>query len=400
MTDSLTFERVSKRYQIPHRRDRWGKGTWVSEVAARARRLIRGAHDAAADADEVWALREVSFSVARGEVLGIVGHNGAGKSTLLKVLTRITEPSSGRVLIRGKVTSLLEVGTGFHPELTGRENVFLYGAILGMDKRRVAARFDTIVAFADVARFLDLPLKRWSSGMALRLAFAVASHLEHETLVVDEALSVGDAAFRAQCLARIEAIVREEGRTVLFVSHDLGHIRRLAKRSILLERGRLEADGPTSDVLSTYLTRLSHLGASTPPPAGSILMGARLLDPEGAPKSHLESGAPCTVTLELAPQSPEPLVIEVELETAWGLRLATTTLEHRTTAPRSTSTLEVRALTLGPGPYRLAIVLRRPNGQELERHPEALTFMVTPGLGSRTDGLISLELGPPPREPG
>lgn len=396
MSDSVTFERVSKRYQIPHRRDRWGRGTWVSELALRARRLFRDAPPAA-DADEVKALDDVSFGVSRGEVLGIVGHNGAGKSTLLKVLTRITEPSSGRVLVRGKVTSLLEVGTGFHPELTGRENVFLYGAILGMDKRRVAARFDTIVAFADVARFLDLPLKRWSSGMALRLAFAVASHLEHETLVVDEALSVGDAAFRAQCLARIESIARDEGRTVLFVSHDLGHIRRLARRSILLERGRLEADGPTAEVLSTYLTRLTRLDASAIRPT-SIMREARLLGPDGTPLSHLESGAPCRIALDLEVRPHEPIQVEVDFETAWGLRVASTTLESQSSPSRVA--LDVRALTLGPGPYRLAVVLRRPNGQELERHPEAMTFIVTPGVGLRTDGLVSLELGSPPRDPG
>lgn len=395
MSDSVTFERVSKRYRIPHRRDRWGKGTWVSELASSARKLVRGERAGQPEADEVWALREVSFGVARGEVVGIVGHNGAGKSTLLKVLTRITEPSSGRVLVRGKVTSLLEVGTGFHPELTGRENIFLYGAILGMDKRRVAARFDTIVAFAEVARFLDLPLKRWSSGMALRLAFAVASHLEHETLVVDEALSVGDAAFRAQCLARIEAIARDEGRTVLFVSHDLGHIRRLAKRSILLERGRLEADGPTEDVLETYLTRLAVPDANAPERPGAVLLAARLLGPDGTALSHLESGAPCRLELDLEADPGEALTIEVDFETAWGLRVATTTLPGR----GGTTSIEVRALTLGPGPYRLALVIRRKNGHELERHPEALTFIVTQGPGSRTEGLVSLELGRPSDEP-
>lgn len=389
MSDSVTFERVSKRYQVPHRRDRWGRSTWVSEVAARARRLFRNQHGAA-DSDLVWALRDVSFGISAGEIVGIVGHNGAGKSTLLKVLTRITEPSSGRVLVRGRVTSLLEVGTGFHPELTGRENVFLYGAILGMDKRRVAARFDAIVAFADIERFLDLPLKRWSSGMALRLAFAVASHLEHEILVVDEALSVGDAAFRAQCLARIEAIARDEGRTVLFVSHDLGHIRRLAKRSILLEHGRIEADGPTHDVLSTYLTRLTSSGPSQPAPHDhAIVRAARVIGADGAATSHLASGSSCEVHLELAHD--EPLSVEVDLETAWGLRLASFSLHA---APHESCRFRVRALTFGPGPYRLAVVLRRKNGHELERHAEALTFIVTPGPGERTDGLVSLELEP------
>lgn len=385
MSNTVTFERVSKRYRVPHRRDRWGKGTWIAEAASRARRLFEGGGD---DADLVWALRDVSFGVSPGEVVGIVGHNGAGKSTLLKVLTRITEPTAGRVLVRGQVTSLLEVGTGFHPELTGRENVSLYGAILGMDKRRVAARFDTIVAFADVERFLDLPLKRWSSGMALRLAFAVASHLEHEILVVDEALSVGDAAFRAQCLARIEAIARDEGRTVLFVSHDLGHIRRLARRSILLEGGRLEADGPTADVLSTYLTRLARTGHTpSTPNARHILRSTQLLDADSRPVSHLASGSACSVVLEL--EHDAPLSVEVDLETAWGMRVASTTLE---VSSGGCHRFGIRALTLGPGPYRLAVAARRPNGQELERTPEALIFVVTPGPGDHTEGLVALEL--------
>lgn len=382
-TPAVVFERVTKRYRVPHRRDRWGKGTLVSELVGRLRQSLLGG---ARDHDEVLALDDISFPLDDGEVVGVIGHNGAGKSTLLKVLTRITEPSAGRVLVKGHVTSLLEVGTGFHPELTGRENIFLYGAILGMDRPRVRARFDDIVAFADVSRFLDLPLKRWSSGMALRLGFAVASHLEHRVLVVDEALSVGDAAFRAQCLARIEAAARDEGRAVLFVSHDLAQIRRLASRSLLLAHGRLVEDGPTPQVLTHYLSQLAP-----PAPArheASHLRAARLLDAVGAATNTVPAGAPCAIELELAVDA--PVSIELDLETAWGLRVATLS---RPALDSGVHRVRIGALTLGPGPYRLAVTLRSRSGFELDASPEALTFIVTPTAG-RSDGLVSLELEP------
>src|SRR2546421_12758153 len=192
--------------------------------------------------DEVWALKDVSFQVKRGEVLGIVGRNGAGKSTLLKVLSRITNPTAGRVHLRGRVGSLLEVGTGFHPELTGRENVYLNGAILGMPRREIARKFDEIVAFAEVERFIDTPVKRYSSGMYLRLAFAVAAHLDPDVLLVDEVLSVGDAEFQRKSLGKMREVTGE-GRTILFVSHNMAAIRALCDRVILLDAGRVVLDG-------------------------------------------------------------------------------------------------------------------------------------------------------------
>jgi lipopolysaccharide transport system ATP-binding protein len=204
-------------------------------------------------AEEFWALKNVSFEVRRGEILGIIGRNGAGKSTLLKILSRITEPSEGRVTIRGRVASLLEVGTGFHPELTGRENVFLNGAILGMTRAEIRRKFDQIVAFAEVERFLDTPVKRYSSGMYVRLAFAVAAHLEPEILVVDEVLAVGDAEFQKRCLGKMSEVAGG-GRTILFVSHNMAAVEALCPRSIHLAT-RIVRDGKTDQVIASYLDR-------------------------------------------------------------------------------------------------------------------------------------------------
>ncbi len=204
-----------------------------------------------ADGNRIWALRDVSLEIAPGEIVGIVGRNGAGKSTLLKILSRITVPTKGRAEIRGVVGSLLEVGTGFHPELSGRENVFLNGAILGMTQGEIKRKFDDIVAFAEVERFIDTPIKRYSSGMAVRLAFSVAAHFEPEVLLVDEVLSVGDQEFQGRCLGRVREM-SEGGRTVLFVSHNLAAVSSLCSRAYLLERGRLAAEGDVNDVLSRY----------------------------------------------------------------------------------------------------------------------------------------------------
>jgi lipopolysaccharide transport system ATP-binding protein len=202
--------------------------------------------------DELWALNNVTFQVGRGEVVGIIGRNGAGKSTLLKILSRITEPARGRVTLRGRVASLLEVGTGFHPELTGRENIYLNGAILGMRRREIVRKFEEIVAFAEIERFLDTPVKRYSSGMYVRLAFAVAAHLEPEILLVDEVLAVGDAAFQKKCLGKMGNVAKE-GRTVLFVSHNMVAVQTLCQRAIWLEGGHLKGQGPIDQIVSAYM---------------------------------------------------------------------------------------------------------------------------------------------------
>jgi ABC-type polysaccharide/polyol phosphate transport system ATPase subunit len=261
----IEAEHLSKSYLIGHQGQGQGQGRggYVAlrdVIAGGARTFARKASDFFAgrqiiqgdEVEEFWALKDVSFEVKRGEVLGIIGRNGAGKSTLLKILSRITEPSEGRVTIKGRVASLLEVGTGFHPELTGRENIYLNGAILGMTRAEIRRKFDEIVAFAEVEQFLDTPVKRYSSGMYVRLAFAVAAQLDSEIIIVDEVLAVGDAAFQKKCLGKMGDVARG-GRTVLFVSHNLGAVRSLCSRAILLNHGRIETEGQVAEVISFYI---------------------------------------------------------------------------------------------------------------------------------------------------
>jgi len=225
--------------------------TTLREDLARMTNRMRG-REPEAEKGEFWALRDVSFSVQPGEVVGIIGRNGAGKSTLLKLLSRITEPTSGRAIMRGRVASLLEVGTGFHPELTGRDNVYLNGAILGMKRAEIRAKFDEIVAFAEVEKFIDTPVKHYSSGMYVRLAFAVAAHLESEILIIDEVLAVGDATFQRKCLGKLDNLSSGSGRTVLLVSHQIPAIQRLCRRVLWLDSGRLAMDGNTNDTINGY----------------------------------------------------------------------------------------------------------------------------------------------------
>ena len=254
----IQVENVSKKYLVGHetaRRDSFREAIVRHAVNFRRKAIdmARGHQIVQGDmVEEFWALKNVSFVVKRGEVLGVIGRNGAGKTTLLKILSRITEPTEGRVRIKGRVASLLEVGTGFHPELSGRENIFLNGAILGMSRREIKAKFDEIVDFAEVERFLDTPVKRYSSGMYVRLAFAVAAHLEPEILIIDEVLAVGDVAFQKKCLGKMRDVA-EAGRTIIFVSHNLPAVIDLTTRTMLIERGGLRASGPSRDIVSEFL---------------------------------------------------------------------------------------------------------------------------------------------------
>ena len=245
---SLLVESLAKRYLIGDGASRYGRLT--DSLSSAARRLVKRG-ERRHPPREIWALKEVSFELKDGSATGLIGRNGSGKTTLLRILSRITEPTSGRALVTGRVGSLLEVGTGFHPELTGRENVFLNGAILGMSRRAILRRFDEIVAFAETERFLDTPIKRYSTGMQTRLAFAVAAHLEPEILVVDEVLAVGDTAFQRKCLGKMDSAV-SEGRTVLFVSHQMNQIRHLCDQVLWLDRGELVGHGDTPELVSKY----------------------------------------------------------------------------------------------------------------------------------------------------
>src|SRR5262245_20522974 len=252
---AIRVEGLGKKYRIRHqRRERYVALRDV--IADKARGLLRGrtANGGPPAVEDFWALKDVSFEVRRGEVIGIIGRNGAGKSTLLKVISRITEPNEGRITLVGRVASMLEVGTGFHPELTGRENIFLNGAILGMRHAEIRRRFDEIVAFADVENFLDTPVKRFSSGMYLRLAFSVAAHLETENLIVDEVLAVGDAEFQRKCLGKMLEVA-QGGRTVLFVSHNMGAVRRLTQRCLVIDKGRISIDAPVQEAIEAYLAQ-------------------------------------------------------------------------------------------------------------------------------------------------
>jgi homopolymeric O-antigen transport system ATP-binding protein len=310
-SDAIAIEKLGKRYTIGARQ--LGNTTFreslTSMVTAPWRRF-RHLSGNAEDATQFWALQDVSFSVGVGEVIGIVGANGAGKSTLLKILSRITAPTTGFVDLTGRVSSLLEVGTGFHPELTGRENVFLNGAILGMYRTEIRRKFDAIVAFAELEPFIDTPVKHYSSGMFVRLAFSVAAHLDPEILIVDEVLSVGDVHFRKRCLGRMQDL-RSEGRTVLFVSHDLTSVRQLCTRALLLSAGRVVDDGTPADITRRY-ERQHHDGAVQSsavdrihPPRGYHLRRVELRNGSGTATSRFDAGETMEIHLWASGPAPE-----------------------------------------------------------------------------------------------
>jgi lipopolysaccharide transport system ATP-binding protein len=283
--------------------------------------------------EDFWALKDVSFEVKRGEVIGIIGRNGAGKSTLLKILSRITEPTTGRVRISGRVASLLEVGTGFHPELTGAENVFLNGAILGMSRAEIKRRFDEIVAFGEIDKFLDTPVKRYSSGMYVRLAFAVAAHLEPEILVIDEVLAVGDAEFQKKCLGKMDEVAAKDGRTILFVSHNVQAVRSLCGRCLLLDKGSVAACGPSGPVIGQYLNRSSAQGSAmvwepdeAPGNATFSLLGVRVLAPDGSPQAVLSTRSDVWIEMEfyVFGAVPSALCVGFDLMTSDGIAVLRT----------------------------------------------------------------------------
>jgi lipopolysaccharide transport system ATP-binding protein len=301
MAIAIEAQGVSKRYRLGEMQAAYG--TLRESLSHAAKSMTRREHHVA-EKQEIWALRDISFQVPEGEVLGVIGRNGAGKSTLLKVLTRITTPTSGRIEIRGRVGSLLEVGTGFHPELTGRENIYLNGAILGMKRREIEQRFDAMVEFSGVEKFIDTPVKRYSSGMYVRLAFSVAAHLEPEIMLVDEVLSVGDAEFQRRCLGRMEEL-GSAGRTVLFVSHQLSAIAQLCDRAIHINGGKIVQDGPPAEVIAQYLHQTHSAGVerrwhsvdAAPGDDLARIMAVRVLPHDGMPPGIMDVRRPIGIEI-------------------------------------------------------------------------------------------------------
>jgi len=378
----LSARAVGKRYMLEHRAGGGAmnfRETLTSGLASLGRRLRPGGEGAArTESEEFWALRDVSLELAEGDVVGILGRNGAGKSTLLKLISRIMEPTTGEIRIRGRVGSLLEVGTGFHPDLTGRENIFLNGAILGMSRAEIRRKFDQIVAFSEIERFLDTPVKRYSSGMYVRLAFSVAAHLEPEILIIDEVLAVGDAAFQKKSLDRMSEVAAE-GRTVLFVSHNLGLIRALCKRGILLEAGTVRFDGTAEDAVRTYLEGLQDSGAGELAPhvqrhgRGRVhLRRVEASAPVGG-AAGLESGRPARFVFDTSLALPG-LTCVFDIFDSLGQHV--TYFDSANTSPddvvdeagESRFVCELDELLLLPGRYRVDVALNCDG--ELQEHVE------------------------------
>ncbi|CAN5897031.1 ABC transporter ATP-binding protein [soil metagenome] len=328
---AIIVDDIGKSYRIGLQEEKYPtfREAMVNAVKAPARRL-RTLGERGTEADTFWALRHVDFEVQPGEVVGIIGRNGAGKSTLLKILSRITEPTEGLVRLRGRVASLLEVGTGFHPELTGRENIYLNGSILGMKRAEIDRKFDEIVAFAGVEQFLDTPVKRYSSGMYVRLAFAVAAHLEPEILVVDEVLAVGDANFQRRCIDRMSEL-SDSGRTILFVSHNMDLIPRLCDRAILLKEGCVQTTGPAGVVTQKYLEESLAFGAGddlrqrTRSGNGKArFIRIQFVDPLGRLALAHPSGEDLTIRFEIESTCDmDDIAIAVNLHTIQGLKVVT-----------------------------------------------------------------------------
>jgi ABC-type polysaccharide/polyol phosphate transport system ATPase subunit len=387
----IRAERLGKKYSIAHQRQAARYVALREEIGRAAKAFWRRARDMARggqlldgeEIEEFWALRGVDFEIRRGEVVGVIGRNGAGKSTLLKVLSRITEPSEGRVVIEGRIASLLEVGTGFHPELTGRDNIFLNGAILGMGRAEIRRKFDEIVAFADIERFLDTPVKRYSSGMSVRLAFAVAAHLEPEILVVDEVLAVGDAEFQKKCLGKMSEVAHG-GRTVFFVSHNMSAVQSLCGRGMLLDHGRLVADGSVSDVIQGYVAALENASREAGALEASLgpgLVLRRLAFGEGG----VRSGEDAQFRIELV--SSEPIVLTeacLLIHSELGMRVAIVDLRNagvrnvRVEERGLTISGRVKSLALVEGRYRIGMwVMTQFGGFE---HSDLVVLSALPGV--------------------
>lgn len=366
MPPIIRVENLGKKYTIRHEHPE--RYTALRDVLAeRARKLFsfparlrHAANRPETDYEEFWALKDINFEVQPGDRVGIIGRNGAGKSTLLKILSRITEPTTGRIELNGRVASLLEVGTGFHPELTGRENIFLNGAILGMSRAEIRRKFDEIVDFSGVEKFLDTPVKRYSSGMYVRLAFAVAAHLEPEILVVDEVLAVGDAEFQKKCLGKMEEVSTTEGKTILFVSHNLGMIQRLCRCGLLLAKGKIVQYGNIDTVIEQYI-QSDQIPSSD---NSSISFAGLSLNPIRCTPSWIRSGGTLTIAIHLAVQDQCQLYdAALLIYTQSGIRVGVIDLKSHIPIGKTLRqdnlilNIEVRHIILVEGTYYLGIYL-------------------------------------------
>jgi lipopolysaccharide transport system ATP-binding protein len=408
MTPAISVRGLSKRFGLGGQRT-YGtlRESVVTAVRSAGRRLLRRARRGAPagspgtpGANDLWAVRDVEFDIRPGEVVGVVGRNGAGKSTLLKLMSRITAPTAGEILIRGRVGSLLEVGTGFHPELTGRENVYLNGSILGMSRKEIERKFDEIVAFAEVERFLDTPVKRYSSGMYVRLAFAVAAHLEPEVLLVDEVLAVGDMAFQRKCLGKMGQVSRQ-GRTILFVSHNMTAVKSLCSRAILFEGGQLVADGEVDGVVQRYLTggletaRTGMIDESAPRHTDhrgeALFRSVRLTNLSDEPVTQLYFGQPFRVhvTCDALMDIPDGHW-EVSISTTEGTHVTYSTTRDGNGGPqfiskgRHSFCAEIRAHLL-PREYTIDVGLHHQNGMTCDFVQRTFDFTVLPVAETAND---------------
>jgi lipopolysaccharide transport system ATP-binding protein len=392
MSDTaIRVDHIGKLYHIGRRqRHSTLRDVLAGWATAPIRRLRGESGVSRREVNDIWAIKDISFNVKHGEVVGLIGRNGAGKSTLLKILSRITEPTVGRAEIYGRVSSLLEVGTGFHPELTGRENVYLNGAILGMRRTEIARKFDEIVAFAEIEKFLDTPVKHYSSGMYVRLAFAVAAHLEPEILIVDEVLAVGDAAFQKKCLGMMSDVA-QQGRTVFFVSHSMSSVSQLCSRALLLDRGEVVLDGPVGRSIEKYLVNDAQITGTWQAPtpdraAGPIeLIQARILRSSGEPQGVVgfQEGFQCAIEYKVHSTAPSWVLVFQVLDsnnqpvfTSWD----TDSLNSKATELGYTylAKCAVPGAILRPGIYSATLIVRSGNGQALDERENVFRFQISP----------------------
>lgn len=380
---------ISKKYRLGHigaTSFREEMERWWGNVRRRGKGQALEAP--AASKHDFWPLKDVSFDVQPGEVLGIVGKNGAGKSTLLKIISRITEPTKGEIKIRGRIASLLEVGTGFHPELSGRDNVYLNGAILGMSRAEIKRKFDDIVSFAEIGPFIDTPVKRYSSGMYVRLAFAVAAHLEPEILIIDEVLAVGDAEFQSKCLGKMREVSRSEGRTVLFVSHNMAAVKNLCSRVVWLEKGKVRSVGSAEKLVVEYLNETTHKLSTAVSEHGLSLQHAGFYQTkDDLPVNQLIFGEEYDLRIRLGSAKPfTKAAVVVQIKNAFGELISSVCTPEEGIKPfelKDEAEIEIsmRPLRLFPGKYTLDVMVFRPNDMTRYLDGESvMNFEVHPGV--------------------